>query len=102
MLVDTAREGQASFLTERLSNASPKLLRRHLLQAALTGAAATLRLQRATAQQKMSQVEAEYQDRPKNGLTCSACTLFRPPRSCEVVRGDISPYGWCRFFDLPD
>jgi hypothetical protein len=54
------------------------------------------------AQQKMSQTDAEYQDRPKSGLTCAACTLFRPPRSCEVVQGDISPNGWCKFFDLPD
>jgi len=54
------------------------------------------------AQQKMSQTDAAYQDRPKNGLICAACTLFRPPRSCEVVQGDISPNGWCKFFDLPD
>lgn len=56
----------------------------------------------ASAEQKMSRSEAEYQDAPKNGLTCAACTLFRPPRSCEVVAGDISPNGWCKFFDLPD
>ena len=56
----------------------------------------------ATAQEKMSQGDAEYQEQPKNGLTCAACSLFRPPRSCEVVAGDISPNGWCRFFDLPD
>jgi hypothetical protein len=54
------------------------------------------------AQQKMSPVEAEYQDQPKSGLACAACTLFRPPRSCQVVQGDISPNGWCKFFDLPD
>jgi hypothetical protein len=54
------------------------------------------------AQQKMSQAKAAYQDRPKSGLTCAGCTLFRPPRSCEVVQGDISPNGWCKFFDLPD
>ena len=33
----------------------------------------------ASAQQKMSQADAEYQDRPKNGLTCAACSLFRKP-----------------------
>ena len=54
------------------------------------------------AQQQMSQAEAEYQDQPKGGLACAACTLFRPPRSCQVVAGDISPNGWCKFFDLPD
>jgi hypothetical protein len=56
----------------------------------------------AGARQKMSQAEAHYQDRPKNGLSCAACALFRPPATCAVVSGAISPNGWCRFFDLPD
>jgi len=56
----------------------------------------------AGAQQQMSPAEAEYQDRPKNGLGCAACTLFRPLLSCEIVQGDISPSGWRKFFDLPD
>jgi hypothetical protein len=50
----------------------------------------------------MSQHDAEYQDYPKSGLNCAACSLFRPPRSCQVVDGDISPSGWCKYFDLPD
>jgi hypothetical protein len=50
----------------------------------------------------MSQAEAQYQDRPNNGFSCAACTLFRKPRSCVVVQGDISPQGWCKLFDLPD
>jgi hypothetical protein len=73
-----------------------------LLRAAVSGAAAGLAAPTALAQQKMPQAEAEYQDRPRNGLTCAACSLFRPPRSCEIVTGDISPDGWCKFFDLPD
>ena len=92
---------EASFLKRRLSNASPRLLRRTLV-AFLAGAPAILGISRTMAQQKMSQAEAEYQDRPKGGLACAACTLFRPPRSCQVVAGDISPNGWCKFFDLPD
>jgi hypothetical protein len=70
--------------------------------ASLAGASAILGISTTTAQQKMSQAEAEYQDRPKAGLSCAACTLFRPPRFCQVVAGDISPNGWCKFFDLPD
>ena len=70
--------------------------------ASLAGASAILGISTTTAQQKMSQAEAEYQDRPKGGLSCAACTLFRPPRFCQVVAGDISPNGWCKFFDLPD
>jgi hypothetical protein len=73
-----------------------------MLQAVLSAASVVLWMSRTMAQQKMSPAEAEYQDWPKNGLTCAACTLFRPPRSCEVVQGDISPGGWCKFFDLPD
>jgi hypothetical protein len=93
---------EASFLAQQLSNASPELLRRNLLRAAIFGVSAVLSTSRTTAQQKMTQAEAEYQDQPKSGLACAACTLFRPPRSCEVVQGDISPNGWCKFFDLPD
>jgi hypothetical protein len=58
--------------------------------------------QPAAAQSKMTKADADYQDRPKSGLTCAACQLFRPPRSCVIVQGDISPGGWCKFFDLPD
>jgi hypothetical protein len=78
------------------------LYRRTLVRTALSGAILARPIPSALAQQKMSQSDAEYQDRPKNGLTCAACSLFRPPRSCEVVQGDISPNGWCKFFDLPD
>jgi hypothetical protein len=78
------------------------VLRRTLIRAALSGGILGLAFPSAPAQQKMSQAYAEYQDRPKNGLTCAACSLFRNPRSCEVVEGDISPNGWCKFFDLPD
>jgi len=78
------------------------VLRRSLVRAALSGGILGLVVPSAPAQQKLSQADAEYQDRPKNGLTCAACSLFRKPRSCEVVEGDISPNGWCKFFDLPD
>jgi len=56
----------------------------------------------ADAPKQISQAEARYQDHPRGGLSCSGCTFFRRPRSCQVVAGDISPDGWCRLFDLPD
>jgi hypothetical protein len=56
----------------------------------------------AVAQQQVSPSEAQYQDRPRDGLSCAACALFRPPAACAVVSGTVSPNGWCRFFDLPD
>lgn len=77
------------------------MLRRGLVLSALSAAAVST-LPRALAQQKVSQAEAGYQDRPKNGFGCAACALFRPPQSCVVVAGEISPHGWCKFFDLPD
>jgi hypothetical protein len=56
----------------------------------------------ARGQAKAAKEAAGYQSAPKNGLSCGACSLFRPPHACEVVAGDISPQGWCKFFDLPD
>jgi hypothetical protein len=76
--------------------------RRCVVRAALAGAAWALIATIARAGGKMSQVEAQYRDRPKNGLSCAACSLFRPPAACAVVVGVISPHGWCQFFDLPD
>ncbi len=77
------------------------VLRRRLLLVAASGLV-TGWAARTPAQQKVSPAEAQYQDRPKNGLSCAACALFRPPAACAVVSGVISPNGWCRFFDLPD
>jgi hypothetical protein len=76
--------------------------RRNLLRLAGSGIAAGWTLEPAVAQKKVSQTDARYQDRPKNGMSCAACALFRPPAACAVVAGVISPHGWCRFFDLPD
>jgi hypothetical protein len=78
------------------------VLRRTLIQTALSVGIVGAVSSAALAQKKISQRDAEYQDRPKSGLDCAACSLFRPPRSCQVVEGDISPNGWCKYFDLPD
>jgi hypothetical protein len=68
----------------------------------LLAAAALAAARSAEAQTKASQREAEYQPEPKSGLSCEVCAQFRPPRDCQIVAGDISPKGWCKFFDLPD
>jgi hypothetical protein len=81
-----------------MNAAAHSVPRRSLLQIALSALVAP----GMRAQQKFSKTAADYQDVPKNGLTCAACSLFRPPQSCAVVEGDISPNGWCKFFDLPD
>jgi hypothetical protein len=78
------------------------LSRRRLLLALATGSLVGLDALPAGAQQKVSQSAALYQDQPRAGFSCAACSLFRPPDACAVVVGPISPRGWCRFFDLPD
>jgi hypothetical protein len=50
----------------------------------------------------VSKEAAHYQPGPKGMFRCANCTLFRPPRGCKIVAGDISPDGWCKFLDLPD
>jgi hypothetical protein len=79
------------------------MLRRGFLVAILSaGALGGLAASQTAARQQVSQAEALYQNSPKNGMSCAACALFRPPAACVVVTGAISPHGWCRFFDLPD
>jgi hypothetical protein len=47
---------------------------------------------------KISHEMAKYQDQPKNGQKCSACSQFQPPSSCKIVADPISPNGWCQYF----
>jgi len=79
------------------------LSRRELFPALAAGAAigATLSFglsRMAEAQTKTDQKTAKYQDHPHNGLSCEQCNFFRPPKSCQLVDGDISPNGWCMFW----
>jgi hypothetical protein len=88
------REGQFDFCHHRLT-------RRKLISAALSlGAGVPARAEEQLP--KMSQIAAAYQDTPKGLFSCAACTFFIKPRSCKVVSGDISPFGWCKLFDLAD
>lgn len=64
------------------------------LGAAASGAAAT----RASAQQKISQANAKYQDQPKDNQQCDGCVQFQAPNACKIVEGAVSPKGWCQFF----
>lgn len=52
----------------------------------------------AEAQGKTNQKTAKYQDHPNKGQSCAQCNFFRPPKSCQLVEGDISPNGWCSFW----
>ena len=50
------------------------------------------------AQTKLTHEAAKYQDSPKDGQQCSACTLFVAPHSCQVVEDPIAASGWCELF----
>ncbi|RWB02237.1 MAG: twin-arginine translocation signal domain-containing protein [Mesorhizobium sp.] len=42
---------------------------------------------------------ALYQDSPNKGRRCGGCKHFLKPNACEIVAGEISPDGWCRFYE---
>jgi hypothetical protein len=46
----------------------------------------------------MSQQAAAYQNTPKGDQRCEICAHFKPPSSCDLVEGEISPSGWCKLF----
>lgn len=48
---------------------------------------------------KASKAEADYQSKPHNNERCVNCTMFREPNKCTAVSGDISPNGWCKWFE---
>ena len=80
------------------------LARRRLIAAAGAGLFMLQACARAGVQQseeKLSKPDTAYQDLPKNDQQCSECTKFQPPKGCSVVAGDISPKGWCKFYEAP-
>lgn len=50
-------------------------------------------------EKKASKEEAKYQDKPKNGQRCSNCTMWKSPNKCTAVAGNISPNGWCAWYE---
>ena len=46
-----------------------------------------------------TKAQFKYQDEAgPNGQKCSACSLFKAPNGCSVVKGKISPNGYCIAF----
>lgn len=86
----------------RAQRQAAQISRRDLLQNATIAAggvaALVTTLTATSAEAKNSQAAAAYQATPKNGQSCSTCALFRPPSSCLMVEGTISPDGWCKFY----
>jgi hypothetical protein len=74
--------------------------RRHALWAGfgfLTMAVTTFAAIREAAA-KMAQKAADYQDTPKGDQQCSNCSLFQPPKACQLIDGDIGATGWCKYW----
>jgi hypothetical protein len=61
------------------------------------GAFAALRAQ-AEAAATIEKKTAGYVTHPVGGKQCSKCIQFLPPGSCKLVKGSISPNGYCKFF----
>ena len=76
--------------------------RRAFICAAGAGLPATLLLRAASASDKMTKPQAEYQDAPNGIYSCGLCTLFVAPDGCKVVDGAISKDGWCKAFAAVD
>ncbi len=48
---------------------------------------------------KVSKEDAQYIKSSALSDHCAICTMFRNPGSCTTVKGEISPSGWCKFFE---
>jgi hypothetical protein len=48
--------------------------------------------------EKITQKDALYQTHPKGPQRCQICLQFKPPNSCKIVHGPITPQGWCQYF----
>jgi hypothetical protein len=76
-----------------------ELSRRNFLGRCLTGATiAGASAVPAQALNRMSKAASDYQSQPNGNERCGGCTHFQPPGSCEIVPGNISPKGWCKWF----
>lgn len=75
------------------------LPRRRIVTLASSGIGiATLQSRSARAQQKVAKLDARYQEHPNGAQHCALCQYYIAPVACKLVRGEISPNGWCSFF----
>jgi hypothetical protein len=76
------------------------LSRRRLLAhaAVIFGLAADAPARAMPEADKVTQADARYRSKPNGEQRCEICLQFLPPNRCRIVRGPISPRGWCQFF----
>lgn len=78
--------------------------RRALIDGAIVilGVAATGRVAAAEDEikeaDKITQVEAHYQNHANGQQRCEICLQFLPPYHCRIVHGPVVRTGWCQFF----
>ena len=49
---------------------------------------------------KLSKTQAGYHDHGTTAEHCAICTMFEPSdNSCTLVKGEIAPKGWCKYFE---
>ncbi len=51
--------------------------------------------QSATAAEKYSKADVNYQDTPKDGQSCANCKFWDGAGGCEIVEGEIAEDTWC-------
>jgi hypothetical protein len=67
-----------------------------LITALPIAAAATTAIASADDDSGGTKAQLKYQTKPgPGGKKCSGCALFKPPAACSVVKGKISPNGYC-------
>ncbi len=48
---------------------------------------------------KMTKKQAGYILRQKSSTEiCAQCIFFIAPNDCSIVRGPVSPHGWCKYY----
>ena len=46
-----------------------------------------------------TKAQFKYQTKPgPGGKACAACSFFKAPGACQIVKGNISPKGYCISF----
>jgi hypothetical protein len=86
-----------------MTDLPPRMLRRDMLRTTLNLAGSgcilfALGSEQVAAQAKIAKVVANYQDHPHGQQRCEACAYYLPPVACQLVRGEVSPNGWCSQF----
>lgn len=91
---------------DRMNGDAVKFSRRGFLVrtflSSIAGVAVALFSAKGRAQAKSTKEQAQYTETTDQGIYCKACAYFRPPHSCKIVDGEISPTGWCSLWDFED